>query len=413
MDYNYYSDIVWVVDAALACIILITVSAIIAYALLKDREWERRRRALLGIKKGVYEMVLAGRDPGEATCQLFSSSITPQQFIDIVTNRSKTAVFFNESEQDFLKNCFIGPEQIKRLERIALGASNKWRKIEAILCLGYTQRPESAAALAKTLLSRDTDIAYFSAVSLGQIRTAGSARALLGCLKKRRLNSYKIMSILSAFPAEAAGDIAKLALDRDAAVRERAATLLSKFDAAPYLETVKKLAVDRSPDVRAAACDCLAACGKDNAEARDLLDGLARDDHWMVRARAVRALGRLCGGACLGGIIGLVNDASWSVVDAVRDVMTANIAAAVPYMEKILEGGYDVAKRCCVTALEASGYLVKALKEAAGPEGARALKLLSAVARAGYASVMASAAASLEPPQRQKALEVLGRLGKD
>jgi hypothetical protein len=40
-------------------------------------------------------------------------------------------------------------------------------------------------------------------------------------------------------------------------------------------------------------------------------------------------------------------------------------------MEKILEGGYDVAKRCCVTALEASGYLVKALKEAAGPEGAR------------------------------------------
>ena len=352
MRYNYYGNIVWIVDWVLLIIIAITAGAALLYAMTKNYLWEKRRRGLLYIKRNVYELLLAGSHPSDSACQLFIASITPQQFIDIVTNRSKDAVFFNEAEQKFLKHCFVTPQQLARLERIASHSINKWLRIEAMLCLGYTQKEEAVDMIKRSLSSGDRDIAYFSMISLGHIRTVGSGRALLKRLKKDTLNSYKIISILEGFPESITRDVAELTGDRDPAVRRNAAMLLSKFDTSHYAKELKRLVRDDSPEVRAAACDCLAADRSDKAGAAKMLKECLKDGNWLVRARAVFALERLMGAKAVDEVMDMMNDASWSVLDALRSVMIAHIEAAIPYIEKFLAGDYDIAKKYAIAALQ-------------------------------------------------------------
>lgn len=356
MSYNYYGDIVWAVDLALAIIIIFTGLIIVFYAAAKDGSWKRRKDALLRIKKDVYEMVVADKDPSGNTCQLFTSSITPQQFIDIATNRTPAAVFFNDSERDFLKKCFVSAEQIRRLEKIVEFSFDKWRRIEAILCLGYMQREESVTIIIKSLFSRDSDVAYFSMISLGQIKTKESARALLRFLKKNAFVSYKVISILEGFPPEITDDVFKLAKDRDPVIRQKAAALLSKFDASEYFKELKNMTHDTYPEVRAAICDCLASCVKEKEEAALILKKCVRDGHWLVRRHAVLALEKVMKEKVVKEVVDLIYDASWSVLDAVKHVMVAHIKEALPYIEKFLKSDYDIARRYAVLILEESGY---------------------------------------------------------
>jgi len=408
MHYNYYSDIVWAIDWALVFIIILTSAVILLYAAAKDRRWNRRRDGLLGIKKDLYEMVLSGKDPSYPACQLFISSVTPQQFMDIVTNRNKTAVFFNAAEQGFLKNCFAIPKQIERLERTAKFSLNKWRRIEAILCLGYIGKKETIGIIKKALSGRDSDIIYFAIISLGQIRTKESARALLKYLRKNRSNSYKIISILEGFPAEITDDIFELVRDRDPDVCQKAATLLSKFDTSPYIKELKDLVRDDSAGIRAAGCDCLASCRICKEETTGILKACLKDDNWLVRRHAVLALEKVMGNKAIEEVIDMINDVSWLVVDAVRDVMIAHVERAVPYMEKFLKGSYDIAKKYSLSALEESGYLAKLLKNTASDiDKDRALHLVELIVKAGYLSSIESAVSTLEPATRSKIAGIL------
>lgn len=109
--YNYHADIVWMANAALLGVVILTSAAIFLSVIFKNYIWRRRRNALLKIKKSVYETILAHRAASKNVCEAFNANLTPQQFLDIETNRAVNAAFFNDSEQQFFRSCSIRPER--------------------------------------------------------------------------------------------------------------------------------------------------------------------------------------------------------------------------------------------------------------------------------------------------------------
>jgi HEAT repeat protein len=402
--YNYYADIIWVVNAVLLCVVALTCLIILSTAILKDYLWEKRRRGLRSIKKDVYEFVLSHKSASSAVCPSFVNDITSQQFIDIKTNRHIDAAFFNDSEQEILKNCFIKPDEFARLEDTALKSGNKWRKIEAILCLGYTQVGSAVDIIGKTLLSKDKDVSYFSIISLGQIRTVEAARALLDFLKKDPSNSYKIVSTLETFPKDITDDVVRLISYHDPLVRYWTLMLLSKFTSHGHIRKIEKLTEDMVPEIRAAACDCLG--NTDDIEVKSTLIKCLKDDNWLVRSRAVYSLDKIMKEAAISEVTALINDPSWVVLDAIKAVMTSHIEASLPYIEKFLAGNYEVAKKYSVLALQDSGYIDKILKDALSGKS-NAARLLRGVIKSKFHSGLDAALDALDPVIREKALEVI------
>jgi hypothetical protein len=348
--FDYFPGIAWLADAYLFIAIILTSIAIFFCAAFKEYLWEKRRRGLLSIKNNVYEMVLAGERPSESVCRPFAAEATPQQFLDIETNRNMGAAFFNDSERQLFKNCFITPGQIKKIEKRAAHSISKWRRIEAMLSLGYMQAESAIGVFKRALLCSDKDIAYYSMVALGQMKTVKSAVMLLNFLEKHPAGGYKIASILEGFPKEIADDVIKLTYSRNALVRFWAATILSKFASERHINKIEKLTHDASAEVRAAACDCLGYV--DNHTAKQALLKCLKDDNWLVKRRAVFALEHIMGDASVPEVISLINDSSWSVVDAVKDVMTRHIKASLPYIEKFMAGEDHIPKKYSIVALE-------------------------------------------------------------
>ena len=402
--YNYRVDIIWAIDAALLGVVALTSLVIALTAALKNYLWRKRRQGLLAIKKDVYEFVLSHKRDPSAVCPAFVDNVTPQQFIDIRTNRRLDAAFFNDSEQELLKNCFVKPDDLAKLEDTALRSGNKWRKIEAILCLGYTQVKPAIDVLKKTILSKDRDASYFSIISLGQIKTVQAAAVLLNFLKKDPSNSCKIVSVLETFPKDIADDVFKLTDYHDPLVKYWALTLLSKFASHDHIRKLEKLTEDIVPEIRAAACDCLGNTG--SAEAKSALVRRLKDENWLVRSRAVSSLGKIMKDAAISEVAALINDPSWVVLDSVKMVMASRIEASLPYIEKYLSGDYEIAKKYSVLALQDSGYMDKLLKEAVSGKS-HAIRLLKSVIKSKFHSGLDAALGSLEPAMREKALEAL------
>ncbi|MCX5678032.1 MAG: HEAT repeat domain-containing protein [Candidatus Omnitrophica bacterium] len=350
--FNYHADIVWVINKVLFGALILTSAVIFFCAVIKNYIWEKRRQGLLKIKNDIYEMVLSGKSFTEGVRHPLFTGITPQQFIDIETNRSIDAAFFNDSEQQLLKGCFREPEKIAELNKIVERSNDKWHRIEAMLCLGYSEAETAIDVLSESLSSRDEDIAYFAMISLAQIKTMRSAKALLGFLRKKPSNGYKIASILGNFPKEIADEAVKLTDDKDPRIRICGVTILSKLASRQHIAKLEKLTGDEVAEVRAGACDCLGRIGGEGVKVA--LRKRLKDDSWLVKRHAIFGLAKAIGDDAVPEVIKLINDASWSVLDAVKDVMAEHIKASLPDIEKFIAGGEYIPKKYSIMALESA-----------------------------------------------------------
>ncbi|MFA6078846.1 MAG: HEAT repeat domain-containing protein [Candidatus Omnitrophota bacterium] len=350
--YNYHADIVWVIDAVLAISLVLTFISIFLTAELREYFWEKRRSRLLKIKNNVSEMILSGKGPSAAVCQPFADEATPEQFLDVETNRSMGAVFFNDSEKQLFKSCFLTPEHIARITKLAKWSGNKWLRIEAILSLGHSQLEPVIDTIRGPLLGRDRDVAHFSMIALGQIKTVASARALLELLKKDPSSGYGVASIIESFPKDITDDVIKLTDDDDPRVRFWAVTIFSRFAAVEHIKKIEEFVKDPNAELRAAACDCLGNTG--SREARSALLKCLKDDSWLVKKHAIYALEKVMGDEAIKDVAVLINSSSWSVVDAVKDVMTKHIKASLPFIEGFISGNDYIPKKYSIIILKAA-----------------------------------------------------------
>jgi len=361
--YSYHTDLVLKIDAALLILFIAVAVLTIVSVIFRDYIWRRRSHKLLNIKRNVYELILSGGKV-DAKALLPEPEITPQQFLDIATNRNRDAVFFNEAEQKSLQQSFLSKKRLAEIERIAKNSWSKWRRIEAILSLGYAHAESSLSVLKKTLKARDKDVSYFSVIALGQIRTLASAKILLLFFRKHVAFGYKIFSVLEAFPPEIVEEVADLTHDLNPQVRAWAVRLISKLRPERYIKRVKEMTQDKNQDVRAAACTCLGELGKPDTQ--DALLKCLNDEFWLVRTSAVMALSKVMGKDCIPLIIGRINDPSLSVIDSVKNVMAEHMEATLPYIEKFLYGEDEISKRVALEVMGSSGYIEKVLKDILG-----------------------------------------------
>ena len=119
--YNYYAETVWAVNGVLYGTLVLTSAVIFLCAGFKEHFWEARRRRLLEIKKNLYEWALAGKSPAEMAGRPFVPEVTPQQFLDVETNRNIDAAFFNDSERQLFKKYFATPLQVAGSRRLREG----------------------------------------------------------------------------------------------------------------------------------------------------------------------------------------------------------------------------------------------------------------------------------------------------
>jgi hypothetical protein len=381
--YNYFSDLVWKIDIVLLVFVFVLIFGILYYTGMRGYFENRRIKKLRAIKENVYRLVStkARAIPGQE--DFLSKNISAQTFLDVATNRVREEVFFNQAEQDIFEKKYISQANIEKLQTTAKKSINKWRRIEAMLALGYAGIDSSLEILKANLFNRDEDISYFSVVALCQIRNMDSARVLLEFLRKYPAYRYKIVSLLGQFPAEISSLAIKLTHDKEPSVRFWALRIIESTKCNSYADRLEQLTKDESIEVRAAACQCLGVVG--NKDTVKVIEDCLKDDAWLVRAQSAQALDKLLGQDCVALIISLIKDNSWLVIDSVKQVLIKHIDSAIGYLEKIFTQEDMLAKRIAVEIIELSGYterLYAALLES-GAKRAKAFFILEGMIKAG------------------------------
>ena len=402
---NYFTDIIFKIDAALLVFTGFLIVAILFFASTKIYFERRRIKKLQIIKKNVYRIVLTEKE--SVKNETFSAKYCSlPMFLDVAANRVKEGVFFNDAEQEVFRKMCVSVSRVKKILSTAARSLSKWRRIEAMLFLGYAGISEASQVLKKNLNSSDEDIAYFAAVSLGQIKNIDSARSLLAFLKKNPKFRYKTASFLEQFPKEIVCEVIKLSDDKDHSIRFWAPQILAGLNDPYCIDKMKDLLADKYPEVRASACQCLGAIGDEACVAS--LRKCLKDESWFVREAAMESLEKILGEGCIPLVVDLIRDNSWVVIDRLKKILAKNITTALPYLENLLLGKDDLSKRISIEIIEISGY-VKKLYESLldnGPAKARAVSILKAM-RAQNAKGLDPDLYSFSPQEQKQIHEIL------
>ncbi len=359
------------------------------------------------IKENVFRLVST---KGEATPRqeaLLTRNISAQTFLDVATNRIREEVFFNQAEQELFEKKYISQANLEKLQTAAVNSGNKWRRIEAILALGYTGSEASLGILKSNLFNKDEDISYFSALALCQIKNMDSAQALLRFLKKRPATGYKIVSLLGQFPPEISSAVIKLTQDKDPSLRVWAIRIMTDTKSVAYTDQIAKLAKDESAEVRAAVCQFLGMGG--DKDSTKILEVCLKDEVWLVRAQAAQALEKILAEKCVGLIFDLIKDNSWLVIDSVKKILIKHVDTAIGFLEKTFVQEDPLVKRIAVEIIELSGYTEKlyaALLEN-GEKKKKAISILEGMFKAGAEYGLDLTRYDFNEDQNRRILDVL------
>ena len=344
------ASLIWFLDLLLVAVLSILSAIIVSYGLWKKADVIRVSRRLAAIKTRIYEFFLSEGKTEAMPVKRFTAG----DFLDIVKNRNKDLVFFNQSEQEYFKHCFITHEKILELQRVAEKSPLKWKRIEAILALGYTGAASALGIFEKCLFDRDEDVSYFAMLALGQVKTDLSARILISFLKKNKLKMQKVVSLLENFPPAIGEEITPLTADKDPEIRLWAVQISTRLHAMIRKDAIGILAGDPSELVRAAICEYLAACPPENASG--ILIRALGDDFWFVRLSASKSLSALLGGGAAEFLTPLLKDNSWNVVENIKDILGRDIQAAKPFLEKMLLENDELARKNASEVLSMAGH---------------------------------------------------------
>ena len=376
-----YAEIFWMMDKALLYFSFALAGVIFIYVVVKARAQEQHQKMLADLQTLIQTLDTVSPKTVHDACRPFIEKTSFRRFFEFT--KSIESIFPGNPEY-FLKDCVADSRKIKEALKAAARSRNKWRRIESIIVVGYTNPSSALAVLKKNLSDTDEDIVYFSMVAVSKIHTRESIAILFNCLSSRRFSGYRIVSLLEQFPADMADEFLHAVSHEDSLVRFWALKLLGKFKPAQCAQTVEKLVTDSSPDVRAAACECLGIVGAQSSVSviLEVLD----DSVWFVRMHAVRALYAISGAGCVPHVLSLINDNSWPVREEIKKIMSKNIEASLSYIETCLTVSDEMAKKYCIDALIDSGYVPTMLKDTLCDDTvrtSRAQRLLELLVRSG------------------------------
>ncbi len=354
-----YAETVWLLNAVLVAFVVVLAAGGLLHSLLAVATQRRRQPG----DKALTELLaqLAGKTALTVAHDLVwhCSEVPTGRWIWLI-NRHET--FVPRGVWPQLEAYLFTTPVVAAIEQQAAHGQRKWRRIEAMKCLGHLHTPGALTLLEQALAENDEDLRYFALLSLAHMRTPPAARVLLGQLRCSGANGHKIVALLEAFPGEVVPDVYAALSKSEAPVRFWLLKLLARFKVAVELPAVVGFTRDLSPDVRAVACECLGFTRR--AEALAPLAVCLQDPTWYVRLQAVRALARIEGSACLPLLAELMlTETSLLVQESIKDVMLRDPAGALPATERFLDHENRTVKAWCVNALVDSNSVVKLLTE--------------------------------------------------
>ena len=214
--YNYFPGLIWQINTVLLIVTIFLSAGIVIYAGVRNFFIKIRAGNLIKIRENLRSLAFSGKETVAQTCPPLLKNVSVEQFFNILKQRQEILPKGFEKE---LRDCFIASGKISEIEKFARSAHNKWRKIQAIICLGYTGSASATEILKKTLQDRDEDISYYSMLALAEIKSRPSAKILLDFLEKNPFRSYKIISLFQQFPSKIIDEVIRPSGSKNADLR--------------------------------------------------------------------------------------------------------------------------------------------------------------------------------------------------
>lgn len=250
---NYYTDLVLKIDLALLTLSALLSVSIVIYVMLMQTLERIRRLKLMSLISRLQDAALEKKQPAYDKLTMIMKKATTFEFLDIARHRND--IFPNEFSEKFM-SCVSVSGRVDKAEKAAGSSWNKWRRIEAMITIGYLKTPHAVKILAKAIRNKDADISYFSALALGYVKNAEAAKALFDAVRSHLISGYRIAAILEGFPAEIIEDeLARHLKSRDETSLFWAIKLAVKFKFKKYASMIKHLESDKSPVIKAAAIE--------------------------------------------------------------------------------------------------------------------------------------------------------------
>lgn len=352
-----YADIVWMLNAVLVGLIVLLGAGGLIHSVAAAATRRRRQPADVALTDLLRK--LAGKPALTTARQLAThcGKVTTERWIWLI-NRHET--FVPDSVWPQLEDYLFTTPVIAEIEQQAGPGGLKWRRIEAMKCLGHLHAPAALTLLEQALTEDDENIRYFAMLSLAYMRTAAAARVMLNQLQQNASNGHKVVALLEASPPAVLPDVYAALTKSDARVRFWLLKLLARFKVPVELPAIAGFTRDFSADVRAAACECLGFAQQ--RDAREPLIVCLKDPVWYVRLQAVRALSRIEGAACLPQLAGLMaGEPSTLVQESIKNVIMHDLDGVLQTTERFLDRADQTVKEWCVNALVDSNSVVKLL----------------------------------------------------
>ena len=354
----YYFSLVRNIDVVLIVLTVFLTITIIIYAVINEWFAGIGYRRLLHIISDLQKIAFKCDEEIVNACALLIQHTSSLELFRVLARRR------NNPPGRFLKQfteCINNSDKITEIEKIAIKSINKWRRIEAIIMLGYLNSANALGILKQTLDNRDNDIAYFSLVSLGHIRNIESARILLNNINNKAFSSYKIASLLENFPLDIVDILIKSLEDPDDNLRLWSIRLLSRFKPKQCAKRVSDFIADPSADLRAAACECLGEIGEEGF--KEVIQKCLDDSIWYVRLQAVIALEKILGAKSITDIAPLIKDSHRLLREKVKEIMVKYFSESLEFIEIFLLEENQEIKQSCVEIMDRAGYLNKILND--------------------------------------------------
>lgn len=408
---EYYFSLVRNTDVILLFLSVLLGFTIIIYALINKWFVGARRQRLYHMMSVLQ--TLAFKDDASLVngCTRVMRQASFFEFSDILKRQSKIlpGKFSNQ-----LMKCITDSGKIPGIEKIAKNSKRKWRRIEAIIMLGYLNSANALGILEQSLYNRDNDIAYFSLVSLGNIRNEESARILLSNINNKAFSSYKIVSLLENFPLNIVELLIKSLEDKDYNLRLWSIRLIARFKPKQYAKRISDFIYDPSADIRAAACECLGEIGADDF--KEAMQKCLGDLTWYVRLQAVMALEKIFKAKSVVDIAPLLKDTQWFIKEKVKEIMIKYFSESLVFIERFLLEENQYVKDSCVEIMDGSGFRKKILDDVISEDiktREKAQVWLKTMIKAGAHFGLGGILSEYSPDIRQKILNAIATVDRD
>ncbi|MGH7476169.1 MAG: HEAT repeat domain-containing protein [Longimicrobiales bacterium] len=392
---NFRQLAVWLALAA-----LVACAFAVALALVQNAREKRRRRQREAVRIRVEHIVAAVvKDPESAAARRL---LRPHAHRLRVLRRFARRL--PPRQRDTLRRVLRELGVDRWLER-QLRQGAKWRRVHALLQIGWLGADQALPAVYASLADPDDDVAWAATRILTRFDHPVAYCVLLELLEDDRFPASRIATLLErAQYRDRVGRLTQRSRSAEARTRFWVAHLLGQLGDPRALGALARLCRDAEPNVRANAAEAVGTLGSERG-VRILLARLD-DPEWFVRAHAARALGDLRAASALPALLPLLRDAHWWVRQNTAEALVRIGPPAMPLLERMLHDADRFARNKAAEVLTRGGYLDERVAVLARDNGevADAQQDLIALGQAGAVCALSRRLVAVEAPLVQQRL---------